>query len=181
MVQTNGPRDNSGIDQGPLVAELGATWLGGLEGAEHTRGDAAVAGLVADWVREASLTPRPEGVLKILRGDMTAAFAKTPAEQRVATLERMLLQRRIDYVAGRTYGLGVAIIDGTVGADEGRERGKVLLAECEALGAKTRDLPRTADNESLHRALSEALMEALFAVEGKASSARLDRYQRDHR
>jgi len=170
----------NGIDQGALRTELATSWLAGLEATEHARGTTAVAELVSDWAREANATTsRPEAVANILRDDARRALAQTPLARRVITLERMLLMRRADYLAGRTYALGVALVDGTITPDVGRVRGRELLAD-EALGARVKDVERTPETEPLHRTLGDAVMEALFAVEGKAMSARLARYQAAH-
>jgi len=168
----------SPTDQDALVTEVAAMWLDGLEGQERTRGEVFVRELVVDWEREAGASTQPGPVLQILRDDNRQLAVATPAARRVEVLERSVLQRLVDGLAGRTYALGVAVIDGTIGDSPARDRGRALLAEAEALGARTKGLPRTPETESIHRTLSNAVMEALYVVERKAMSARLDRYQR---
>jgi hypothetical protein len=56
-----------------------------------------------------------------------------------------------------------------------------LLDEAEKLAADLRSLPGASQTPGKDRALGEALMEDLFAVEGKAMSLRLSHYASDHR
>lgn len=167
------------IDQGELVAELAGTWLDGLTGADRTEGRSLLKKLVADWAREADSDSDPEAVNKIQKSDLTEAGRGLGPKERLATLRLQLLGRQIKRLRVRTYALGTSILDGKTTAAAGKKKGAPLLKEAEELLARLRELPDTADSQRLHRDLTEAQMEALFAVEGKAMSLRLNRYKGD--
>jgi hypothetical protein len=97
----------------------------------------------------------------------------------VAILRALVLGRRISRLRVRTFALGRAILDGTTAAEAARDDGRGLLREAEALSAQVRAIGDPTAAAHLMALLGDALMEALFAVEGKAMSPRLARHSRD--
>jgi hypothetical protein len=168
------------IDQAALVAELGARWLAGMDEAARAEGQKLLAELVADWAREAESDADPAAVQAVQKQDFEEAGQGQGPAQRLITLRTEVLERRIARLRVRTYALGKALIDGTVGRGAARDEGKLLLVEAEGLAVRVRAVGDAVAAARLQGALGDALMEALYAVEGKAMSPRLGRYQADH-
>jgi hypothetical protein len=166
---------SDGIDKAGVAAELAPEWIGGLAGPQRAEGERLLAELVSGWADEADSTPDPAAVLRFQRRDLEAAGAGKDPLERLEALRLAVLRRKVDQLGAATFALGVAILDGAVSAEEGRRRGRALLNEAEALGPLVKELPPTSEAMPVRRELGDAVMEALFAVEGKAMSARLDR------
>jgi len=161
-----------GIDTSAVLAELAPEWLAGLDGDARDEGEALLREVVDDWAREADSTPDPDAVLAIQRADLDALAG---GGDRLGALRVRALTRRAEHLGVETFSLGRAILDGTAGDDdEARARGRALLERAEALGE---ELSTAADPrlDTARRELSDATMEALYAVERKAMSARLSR------
>ncbi len=159
-----------GIDTTAVLADLEGEWLEGLDGEARQEGETLLREIVGDWAREADPTPDPEAVLAIQRQDLEAL---ADGGDRLSALRVRALTRRAEHLGVETFALGRAILDGTAG-DDAQARGRALLDRAEALGAEvgTAADPRL---DTARRELSDATMEALYAVEGKAMSARLSR------
>jgi hypothetical protein len=164
------------IDQAKLVRDLSLTWFAG-----QAESEALLADLVAHWAREADSDADPGAVNAIQRGELEDAVRDRPPDARAAILRMLVLDRLISDLHARTYALGRAILDGETASAAAREDGLALLRETEALGARLRALDDPDASARLMPSLNDALMEALFAVEGKAMSPRLSRYDRDRR
>jgi hypothetical protein len=160
------------IDTRGVFDELAPEWLAGLEGAELEEGRALLAEVVDDWAREADPTPDPGAVLAIQRAELQSAGVGRDAAGRLAALRARALTRRVDHLSVETFALGRAILDGSATDPDAREHGRRLLDEAERLGAALRDAPEL---QPARRVLSDAVMEALYAVERKAMSPRLAR------
>jgi len=160
------------IDQTRIVEELSPQWIETLSSERRERARAVLAELVASWAVEADARPNPNAVLRFQREDLEAAAGANA--DRLAVLERELLRRKVDELNARTYQLGLAILDGELGESERRERGRGLLTEAEQFGQRAKSLGLE-PADPIRRSLSDAVMEALYAVEGRAMSARLDR------
>jgi hypothetical protein len=137
-------------------------------------GQRLLAEIVDDWVREASSTPDPERVLAIQREELEARAPGGGPEERLHALRRRAVERRIDHLGGAAFALGKAVLAGSVGDEEARSRGREYLERAEALGAELDRLGAPAGDPA-RRALGEAVMDALYAVERKAMSPRLAR------
>ena len=160
------------IDTSAVLSELTPEWLAGLSGEARDEGEALLREIVEDWAREADPTPDPEAVLAIQRQDLAALGG---SGDRLSALRVRALTRRVEHLSTETFALGRAILDGSAGDDdEARARGRALLDRAEGLGA---ELGTAADPrlDGARRELSDATMEALYAVERKAMSARLSR------
>jgi hypothetical protein len=168
-------RNGTGIHKQEVIAELSPEWLAGLEGAELEEGRRLLSEIVDDWAREADPTPDPAAVHRFQRGDLEALGQGRDAAGRLDVLRTRALGRRVDRLSVGTYALGRAILNGRVQDEGARGQGEALLREAEAIAAELKRLPRSPETESIQRDLSEAVMEALFAVERKAMSARLAR------
>jgi len=158
----------SGIDRDRVRAELESEWLDGLAGEELEEGRKLVAEVVDQWAEEADSTPDPDAVLKIQRVGLAARG------KGLDVLRMRVVERRVDRLNADAFALGKAVLGGSVGDDEARSRGRECLDRAEALSADLDRLGVAADAPS-RRALHEATMDALYAVERKGMSARLSR------
>jgi hypothetical protein len=149
-----------------------------MDAAQRAEGERLLAELVASWAEEADSTPEPLAVLRFQKSDLEAAGAGRDPVERLDALRLMILRRRVERLGAATYALGIAILEGEMTGDEAGTRGRELLSEAEALGQRVKALPQTPEVVPVRRELGDAVMEALFAVEGKAMSARLDRASR---
>ena len=158
-----------------------AAVLRGLEsdlGGELTTEDRArLEWLVADWAREADGTPNPAAVQRFQREDLDVRLAGRDGASRLDAFRAHVLARKVDRLGARTFALGRAILDGSVSDDAGRSQGEALRRYADGLAAELGELPADPALEPTRRALSEAAMEALFAIERRAMSARLAREQ----
>jgi hypothetical protein len=161
----------SGIDQAALRAELGGRWLDGLDGAEREEGARLLDWLVADWAREADATPDPAAVLAFQRADLDARAAGDP----LGALRAHVLARRVDRLGAATFALGREVAAGPADDAAARADGEALRRQADALATELRALPPGPELDGLRRALGDAAMEALFAIERKAMSPRLAR------
>jgi hypothetical protein len=93
---------------------------------------------------------------------------------RLAALRARVLERRVDRVDADAFALGKAVLAGRVDDEDARTRGRELLSRAEALGPQVDALDGDAA-VPLRRALGDAVMDALYAVERKAMSPRLAR------
>jgi len=167
--------DATGIDKARVTAELSPEWLAGLEGSELGEGRRLLAEIVDDWAREADATSDPAAVHRFQREDFEALGEGRDAAGRLEALRLRALGRRVDRLSVDTFALGKAILSGSIDGEEARSRGEAFLRRAEALAGELKRLDRSPAVEAIQRDLSEAMMEALFAVERKATSARLAR------
>jgi hypothetical protein len=167
--------NGTGIDKGRVISELSPEWLAGLEGAELEEGRRLLGEIVHDWAREADPTPDPAAVHRFQREDLEALGRGRDAAGRLDVLRTGALGRRVDRLSVSTYALGRAILNGSVQDGNARGQGEALLREAEAIAAELNRLPRAPETDPIRRDLGEAVMEALFAVEREAMSARLAR------
>jgi hypothetical protein len=164
-----------GIDQELLRRELSGTWLDGLEGPERDEADRLLDEVVADWAREADPTPDPQAVLHFQREGLAALAQGRDAAGRLDALRTRVLTRRAEHLGAETFQLGRAILAGEATDPDARERGSELLRRAEELAAALKAVPPSPEADAARRELSDAVMEALYAVERKAMSARLAR------
>jgi hypothetical protein len=164
---------SAGFDTAQVLADVEARWLDGLEGAELEEGREMLRWIVDDWAREAARSSDPEAVLAIQKADLEEMAGQGTEPLKV--LRTRVLQRLVDRLGTATLALGEGILDGSVEDERGREEGKKLLAQAEELAAEVDRLGPTPRTEAIRRELGDAVMEALYAVERKAMSARLAR------
>src|ERR1700759_2733385 len=112
-------------------------------------------------------------VIDLLRKDFNAAMAGKPAPARLEAVRAQVLDRRIPRLGVQTFALGKQLIDGGVSRDE------ALMKEIDATASAVRALTDVGARARLGRDLQEASMEALYAIEGKAMSLRLNHYASD--
>ncbi len=166
---------SGGIDQARIVSDLEARWLAGLNGAARTEGRRILDQLVADWAREASSHSEPAEVTEVQQKDLQQVLGQADPAERLTVLRGELMKRQVRRLRARTFELGTAILEGRAERAEAKQAGEPLLKEAEGLAEGLKALPDTAERQRLQRELGEALMEALFAVEGGAMSPRLSR------
>ena len=162
----------SGLDQAEVLARLESD-LGAPTAADRAR----LEWLVADWAREADGAPDPAAVHRFQCEDLDARLAGREAAARIDAFRAHVLARRVDRLGARTFALGRSILDGSMGDEEARSQGESLRREADELAAELGELTPDPSLEPTRRALSEAAMEALFAVERQAMSPRLAREQ----
>ena len=151
-----------GIDREAVLAELEPQWLDGLTGPERAEASSLLREIVDDWAAEADPTPDPEAVLAIQKSQLQGSG--------LDALRARVVTRRAEHLSAETFALGRAILAGSVADADAQAQGRELLARAEALGPLVKDGPEVARRE-----LSDAVMEALYAVERKAMSPRLAR------
>jgi hypothetical protein len=146
-------------------------------GGELTAEDRArLEWLEADWAREAEGTPDPAAVHRFQREDLDARLAGRDGAARLDAFRAHVLARKVDRLGARTFALGRAILDGSAG-DDARSRGEALRHEADGLAAELAGLPPDPALEPTRRALADAAVEAVFAIERGAMSPRLAREQ----
>ncbi|HEX7838892.1 MAG TPA: hypothetical protein VF469_15550 [Kofleriaceae bacterium] len=135
--------------------------------------------LVRDWLREAGTDDDAPAVIDLLRKDFNATVAGKPGPARLEVVRAQVLDRRIRRLGVQTFALGKQLVDGGVSRDEARSRGEALMKEIDAVASQVRALADAGARARLGRDLQEASMEALYAIEGKAMSLRLNHYASD--
>jgi hypothetical protein len=163
----------SGLDQAEVLARL-ASELGGAPTADDR---ARLEWLVADWAREADGAPDPAAVHRFQREDLDARLAGREGAARLDAFRAHVLARRVDRLGARTFALGRTILDGSVGDEEARSHGEALRRDADGLAAELGELAPDPSLEPTRRALADAAMEALFAIDRQAMSPRLAREQ----
>jgi hypothetical protein len=158
---------------------LPGTWLAGLSERETDEGRTLVDALMADWTREATSNPAAIGALQ--RQELAeAGQGKSPVE-RLDLLRAEVAKRRINQLSVQSYALASHLIDGTIDPATARAQGESLLTDVDTLTSAVKTIDDADTQRRLHRDLNEVRMEALYAVEQKAMSLRLNRYHQDHK
>lgn len=166
-------------DRHALLEEVAATAATSLSSSDAVRMRELLEELVRDWYREAGTDDDAPAVLDLLRREFDASIAGTSAAARIDVVRAAVINRRIRHLGVRTLELGRQIIDGEVSRDDARARGESLMQEIEAVAVDVRTLADEDTRAQLSVALQEASMEALYAIEGKTMSLRLNYYARN--
>lgn len=162
-----------------MTEELEARIVDGLEGADLTEARRLFEALAADWKREAGSGADAEAIRAAQRKDLETKVGNKSAKGRLDVLRLEVMTRRVRRLSAQTFELGTSILDGKTEATAAKTKGGRLLEEAEDVSEDLKSLPESDDARRLRRDLGDALMEALFAVEGKAMSARLQRHASD--
>jgi hypothetical protein len=165
------------IDENAIKEDLRRAWLPGMGASEAREAEGLIRDLVADWAREANSDADPPAVLAIQKKDLDDLAASHP--DRLDALRIAVLQRQLNRLSAKSYSLGTDLIDKRLSADAGRGQGHALLQEIDVLLPKLASIQDAEAAKRLRRDLNEARMEALYAVEGKAMSIRLNHYLQD--
>jgi hypothetical protein len=173
----------STLDKQKIVDELTAEWLPKVAKADREETKQLIGALVTSWLSEAigSVTGA-EAVNEIQREDLASllANAKTPAA-RIEALRGMVLRRRVNEVSAATFKLGMQVVDGEKNDATARAEGKRLQTQIDELAGHVNALGDSGTKRNLQREISEMAMEVLYAIERKAMSLRLNRYQQTRR
>ncbi len=161
-----------------LIEELRTTLLSGLVEPWMSQGEALVPTLADDWLREAGAAPDPTAVLTILRDDLAGAVAGGEPEDRLDRLRHEVLIRRVRAAGRRSFDLAKQAIDGAIDDNAARAAGEDLITELHALSLEVRTQEDPQSVRVLTTALEPAQLEALYLLERKAMSRRLDSYAR---
>jgi hypothetical protein len=165
-----------------LQRELAPRMLAGLTGSDLDRGRDLLGRLAVDWLDEARAGGTlANQVLSILRSDLERDAQPLEPRGRLVLLEAEVLDRELRALGTESFALGKQIIDGAVDDNDARSRGRALLVRLEAIAPKVDAITIEAKRVALRRQVDDALLEALYAVERKAMSPRLDRYVHDRR
>lgn len=165
-----------------LQHELEGRVLSGLGGPDLARGRALLRRLAADWLAEARAGGAlSEQVLSILRGDLERDAQPLAPGDRLVLLDAEILDRELRVLGNASFALGKQIIDGEVDDATARDRGRAILSNVEATARKVDTITLEPSRVALRRQVEEVMLEALYAVERKAMSPRLDRHVRDRR
>ncbi len=160
-----------------LVDELAAQWLADAPAESLAAARAGLQTLVTDWQREAQGADAPAAIVAARRAAVQHLLDSRPQPTWPDALRAEELRILVQSLSKRTWALATSILDGTTERSAALDRGQALLAEATTLGPRVqalvdRDLARPIQLE-----LGEAMMEALYVVEGKAMSLRLGRYR----
>jgi 2-oxoglutarate dehydrogenase complex dehydrogenase (E1) component-like enzyme len=165
-----------------LQKDLEPRVLAGLGGDDLTRGRAFLGRLIPYWLDEARAGgDQSADVLAILRGDLERDAGPLAPRDRVVFLEAEVLDRELRALSNESFALGKQVVDRKVADDEAKRRGRELLSRVEALSPKVDAITLEAKRVPLRRQVEDVLLEALYAVERRAMSPRLDRYAQDQR
>jgi dsRNA-specific ribonuclease len=167
------------LDRQALLDRAVAAASGGMSNDDMPRMRELLDVLVRDWLREAGDDADAPAVIELLYKDFRTAIAGQPAQIRLAWVQAQVLDRSIRRLGVQTFALGKQLIDGTVARDAGKPRGEALLHELEAVTREVKDLKDPGAKARLMNDVQEASMEALYAIEGKAMSLRLNHYASD--
>lgn len=163
-----------------LENDLAPRVLAGLAGDDVERGRALLGRLLPYWLEEAraggALGPQ---VIEILRNDLQRDAQPLSPRDRLVLIDADILDRELRALANDSFALGKQVIDATVSDDIARDRGRALLAQLELLRPRVDAIALDAKRLALRQQLEDALLEALYAVERKAMSPRLNRYAHD--
>ena len=85
-----------------------------------------------------------------------------------------MVERRIDRLDAQAFALGKDVLAGSIDDEDARCRGREYLDRAEALAGEL-DRLGAPPGDPARRALGDAVMDALYAVERKAMSPRLAR------
>lgn len=144
----------------------------------YTRARPLLEELARDWLREANKSDRPDRVLDILCEDFDEILGDAEGEELLSLLLAQVLERRSRSLSVRSFALGKAVLQAKVHEAEAQSQGKSLLEESDVL---TREIVALGDGNplkaQLERRLQDVRLEALYAIERKAMSLRLGRYQ----
>ena len=83
-------------------------------------------------------------------------------------------------LSAQSYALGQKIIEKKIATEEARREGEAMMAAVDTLAPRWQAIVDANAKADLHRQIQDVRMEALYAVERKAMSARLSRYAADH-
>lgn len=162
-----------------LQTDLAPRVLAGLSGADLERGRALLARLIPHWLEEAQGAGNlAQQVLTISRNDLERGVAPLAPPDRLVFLEADLLDRELRALSNESFALGKQLVDGAAPGDA-QARGRALLAKAEALAPRVDAISLEARRVPLRRQLEDALLEALYVVERKSMSPRLQRYAQD--
>jgi hypothetical protein len=167
------------VTHAATVEELSGDWVSGLSGADAREAQQLLGALVADWSREADTAP--VDVRTIQRQELAEAGRGKSPREKLDLLRSEVTKRRINRLSGQSYALGSQIVDGKIDLAAARTQGKALLEAVDALNSDVKAIQDAGVQRRLQRDLNEVRMEALYAVEHKAMSLRLNRYQQDRK
>lgn len=160
-------------DQSGDTAELLGTLFPGIATAQKAEAAKLLERLADDWKRESRGQTDPAAVRVFQEKDLAAALGTSTGSDRLETLHAFLLQRLAEQLGRRTFALGKEIASGATKDPQAKTRGAALLKEVEHLAAEVKTLKSAPP--ALRQELGEAMMEALYAVERKGMSMRLQR------
>jgi hypothetical protein len=163
---------SSSVDQRALADEMASGWLPGVSGEPRQRSLLTIRDLVADWAVEADPMPDPDAVVRFQRESLDEMLALTGGD-RVVALDAELLRRNANHLNAAAYRLATRTIDGEIRAEDSAREGRALLEQCEQITASADRLGSPRAAEAVRQALGETMMDALYAVERKATSHRL--------
>lgn len=163
-----------------LSRELAPQVLEGVTGDARTEGERLLTDLARDWLEEARVQAVvAHDVLRILRDDLIEATRGQGAAERLTVLRANLLDRRVGALSRRSFALGKQVVDGAVPDDEARREGRAILADVDVVAPLVRAIGDDRLRRPLDARLQDVMLEALYAVERRAMSLRLNRYASD--
>ena len=166
-------------DRETIVSEVAPGLVAGLAADEAAQARALLGTLVTDWLREAGGDRDAADILEALRSDFADAVKDLPPDGRLRHVRKEAVERRIRAAQIESFDLGKRIVDGLVDDATARRDGAALQARADAIAAEVKLLGDEPDVRPLRRDLENVLLEALFAVDRKVMSFRLNRYQQD--
>ena len=151
----------------------------GMPEMQRSRAHTQLDALITDWLREAGDDETTADTIDILREELEAKIAAASPAERLQVLEIETLQRRVRALSRESFELGKKLVDGAIARDAAGEQGQALMERADALGKEVAALNSAEAGEQLARELQEISLEALYAIEKKAMSLRLNHYAQD--
>lgn len=148
-------------------------------GSEEPETDALIDELLDDWQREAGEDADAPAILALLRSEFLDAVRARDAARRHEVLLEHVLDRRIRRLSVRSLDLGRRVIEHAVTDEQARNQGEALMSAAQNIAPRIRELGDAEAVARLGRDLQEVTLEALYAIERKAMSRRLQDYMRD--
>lgn len=168
-------------DVDPLVREVESATLDGRAADEAPAARAELVELVRDWRREAGSDADAPAVIAMLRRELLEKLDGKPPAARRDVLRVESLERRVRALSVKSYALGQQVLDGKIPDEPARVEGQALMDAADALAPRLAAVVDEAAREVLRRDLNDVRLEALYAVDRKIMSLRLNRYAGDRR
>ncbi len=135
------------------------------------------AQLAKAWMAEAERYPDlRDDILERHQSDFTTYLGDSQGPARQERLLAATLDHRLRRLNVRSRDLGQGVIDSTIENSQAKQEGQALMDELKPLGATIATIKDEALRRPLEREYQETSLDALYAVDRKVMSRRLNHY-----